>query len=157
MNTNIPKISIIDNLFSHAHSSSNWFKPTFFEWDFKNVNGDILFFTDNDLHKVNLYSNIKKYAWLVESPVVTPQAYNYIYKNWNKFDKIFTHSKTILEKPNACLLPIGGCHIDENDMSYKHEKNKLVSMMYSFKRFTRAFNSDSVINFFILFSKVNSF
>lgn len=136
----LPKISIIDNLFSHAFSSSNWFKPTFFEWDFKNIDGDILFFTDNNLHKVDSYSNIKKYAWLVESPAVTPQAYNYIYENWNKFDKIFTHSKKILEKPNAYLLPIGGCHINENDISYEHEKNKLVSMMYSFKRFAPGHN-----------------
>lgn len=130
-----PKISIIDNLFSHAYSSSNWFKPTYFEWDFKNIDGDIIFFTDNNLHKADSFSNIKKYAWLVESPAVTPHAYNYIYENWNKFDKIFTHSKKILEKPNAYLLPIGGCHIDEKDISLQHQKNKLVSMMYSFKRF----------------------
>ena len=131
----LPKISIRDNLFAHAYSSSNWFKPTYFEWDFKNVSGDVLFFTDNNLAEADLYGNIKKYAWLVESPAVTPKSYAYIYNNWNKFDKIFTHSKKILERPNANLLPIGGCHIDEKDVSYEHDKTKLVSMMYSFKRF----------------------
>jgi hypothetical protein len=135
MNTKKPKISIKDNLFCHAFSSSNWFKPTYFEWDFKNVNGEILFFTDKNLKETDSYNGIKKYAWLVESPFVTHDSYEYVYNNWQKFDKIFTHSKKILNLPNSYLLPIGGCHIDEKDISYKHEKKHLVSMMYSFKRF----------------------
>ena len=131
----LPKLSIKDRLFSHAFSSSNWFKPTHFEWDFKSVDGDILFFTDNNASEVKNYQNIKKYMWLVESPFVTPSAYEYVYNNWKQYDKIFTHSKRILERPNAYLLPIGGCHLDENEISYEYEKTKLVSMMYSSKRF----------------------
>jgi hypothetical protein len=52
-----------------------------------------------------------------------------------KFDLIFTHSKKILELKNAKLLPIGGCHLDSHEISLEHEKNKLISMMYSFKNF----------------------
>lgn len=134
---NLPKISIKDHLFSHAFSSSNWFKPSYFEWDFKETNGKCTIFTDKDVKSTITPYNIKKYAWLVESPVITPDAYDYVYQNYSNFDLIFTHSKKILERPNALLLPIGGCHLDENEISLDYEKNKLISMMYSFKRFSQ--------------------
>ena len=132
----LPKISIIDNLFSHAYSSSNWFKPLKFEWNFKTIEGEILFFTDNMAMEAKKYNKFKKYMWLVESPMITPKSYEYVNDNWQDYDKIFTHSKKLLQHPNANLLPIGGCHLDEIEISYEYEKNKLVSMMYSFKRFT---------------------
>ena len=48
-----PKYSIKDSLFSHAYSTSNWFKPTYFEWDFINQHGDFVFFTDQNVRDVN--------------------------------------------------------------------------------------------------------
>ncbi len=133
---NLPKISIRDSLFSHAFSSSNWFKPTFFEWDFKNADGDILFLTDKNVHEHALFSNKKKYVWLVESPVITPDSYNYVYENYTKYDKIFSHSKKILQLPNSYFLPIGGCHLNEDQISLQKEKDKLISMIFSFKNFS---------------------
>jgi hypothetical protein len=129
------KWSIRDSMFSHAYSTSNWFKPTYFEWDFKGIHNDFVFFTDRNLHEAVHLNNIKKYAWLIESPQVTPDSYNFVYNNSTLFDKIFTHSKTILHHKNAYLVPIGGCHLDEESITLNQIKTKLVSMMYSDKKF----------------------
>lgn len=134
---NLQKYSIRDQLFSHAFSTSNWFKPTYFQWDFHNISGEFVFFTDKNVFEVSneQYKNYKKYAWLVESPVITPDAYKFVENNPTLFDKIFTHSEDILTNSNAYLVPIGGCHLDENEIGLHHEKTKLISMMYSFKNF----------------------
>lgn len=131
------KYSIRDQLFSHAFSTSNWYKPTYFEWDFKNLDGEFIFLTDNNVFEVNNpeLNNYKKYAWLVESPVVTPNSYTFVEQNPHLFDKIFTHSEKILSNNNAYLVPIGGCHLDEDEIGLKYEKTKLISMMYSHKNF----------------------
>ena len=130
------KWSIRDSMFSHAYSTSNWYKPSFFEWDFANIHNDFLFFTDRNVYEVVNFNNIKKYAWLIESPQITPDAYNFVYDNHFLFDKIFTHSKKLLQLSNSYLVPIGGCHLDEDEISLQHSKTKLISMMYSDKKFT---------------------
>ena len=131
------KLSIKDGLFSHAFSSSNWYKPTHFEWDFNNITNDFIFLTDPFVFKVDDFSKLKKYCWLVESPHVTPKSYEYVLNNGNKFDKIFTFDREILEKYNhSYLLPIGGCHLDEIEISNQYPKDKLISMMVSNKKFT---------------------
>lgn len=130
------KWSIRDSMFSHAYSTSNWYKPSFFEWDFANVHNDFLFFTDRNVHEAINFNNIKKYAWLIESPQITPDAYNFANNNHLLFDKIFTHSKKLLQHSNSYLVPIGGCHLDEDEISLQHSKTKLISMMYSDKKFT---------------------
>ena len=135
---NLPKISIRDKQFSHAYSTSNWFKPTNFEWDFKNLHGDFVFLTDTNVHEVNNteFSNFKKYAWLIESPEVTSYAYTFVEENARLFDKIFTHSERILNNnSHAYLVPIGGCHLEEEEIGLQCEKTKLISMMYSSKNF----------------------
>jgi len=136
MSLEFPQISIKDSLFSHAFSSSNWFKPSYFQWNFKEIIGDCVVLTDKNLKDASqIPPNIKKYAWLVESPVITGDCYQFAYDNYELFDVIFTHSKKLLERPNAKLLPIGGCHLDENEISLEYEKTKFVSMMYSNKNF----------------------
>ena len=129
------KIPIRDSLFSHAFSTSNWFKPSYFEWDFKSAPKDFIVLTDNDLFRVNEFENIKKYAWLVESCAVTSSAYRFVINNYQKFDVIFSHHEEILKLPNARLVSIGGCHLLDNEIGLHHKKNKLVSMMYSNKNF----------------------
>jgi len=139
---NKPKLSIKDTMFSHAYSTSNWFKPTDFEWDFNNQHNDYLFFTDQNVFEIEYqqYNNLKKYAWLIESPAVTPKSYDFVQNNPHLFDKIFTHSKKILENSNAYLVPIGGCHLEESEISLDHKKSRLISMMYSNKKFSEGHN-----------------
>ena len=100
------KISIKDTLFSHAFSSSNWFKPENFEWDFKNINHDYVILTDDFILNHNLFNGLRKFAWLVESPSIRPNSYDYVRKNGSNFEKIFTYipkSQTI--KFNNLIKP----------------------------------------------------
>lgn len=133
----LPKWSIRDGQFAHAYSTSNWFKPTYFEWDFKNIITDFVFLTDSHVHSVTSpeYAHLKKYAWLVESPAVTRGAYEFVEANPNLFDKIFTHSEKLLQLPHSHIVPIGGCHLEQEEIKINHNKSKLVSMMYSGKNF----------------------
>jgi len=129
------KLSIRDQLFHHAYSTSNWFKPIEFEWDFVNLHNDFVFLTDQNVFQVSdpELKDYRKYAWLVESPVITPKSYQFVAQNPTLFDKIFTHSEELLKHAHAHLVPIGGCHLDQADISLDHTKTKLVSMMYSNK------------------------
>jgi hypothetical protein len=137
----IKKISIKDTLFSHAFSSSNWFKPDNFEWDFNNVNSDYIFLTDDYIINHEKFIGVKKYAWLVESPSIKPNSYKYVLENGHKFDKIFTFDSEILDKyKNSYPLYIGGCHLSEDEISLNHKKESLISMMISSKNFTPGHN-----------------
>jgi len=132
------KISIKDSLFSHVYSSSGYNKPSYFEWDRNNQHGDVIFLTDSHVFEVDLIpANIKKYAWLLESPSITPNSYEFVYNNSQLFDKIFTHSKKILDTTkNSYFSPTGGCFLKNDEIKYDYEKTKLISMMISNKKFT---------------------
>jgi hypothetical protein len=127
------KLYIHDNMFSHAKSSSWYNEPALFDW-VRKYDEDYLIFTDNSLQYVDNYNNQKKYAWLLESPIITPSAYEYIKYNHNKFDLIFTFSKELLTiSDKFVLIPLGGCWIDNEDMVI-HEKTKNVSIILSSKK-----------------------
>ena len=71
-------------------------------------------------------NNQKKYAWILESPVISPAAYEFIGNNHNKFDLIFTFSKELLAISDKFILtPLGGCWINDEDKNI-HEKSKEV-------------------------------
>ena len=133
------KLFISDNLFSHANSSSWYNSPKNFEW-VRDDNGGHIVLTDNNLIYVSNYNNKKKYAWLVESPLVTNHSYEFVKKNSHLFFKIFTFDKEILETTNNSILtPIGGCWILEKDRKI-HNKNKKVSIIASNKKHLEGHN-----------------
>jgi len=142
------KLHIIDNIFGHAHSSSWYNKPREFEW-VRDYNSECMVFTDNSLKTVDNYKTNKKYAWLVESPKITPHAYEFIKTNINKFDKIFTFSKELLNSSEKFVFnPHGGCWIDEEDRII-NDKTKMVSIIASPKTITEGhILRHSVINTF---------
>ena len=92
--------------------------------------------TDHSLHHVDNHNNQKKYAWILESPVISPGAYEFISNNHNKFDLIFTFSKELLDISDKFILtPLGGCWINDEDKNI-HEKYKDVSIILSSKQTT---------------------
>lgn len=129
------KLHIVDTLFLHAHSSSWYNKPTNFDWC-REPNEDYVIFTDNSLKMVDDTTSKKKYAWLIESPLITPNAYEYIKNNHHKFDLIFTFDKNLLGiSDKFVLVPIGGCWIEEKNRIV-HNKSKLISIILSYKKTT---------------------
>jgi len=132
------KLPIIDHLFSHA-SSSSFDNPMNFIWDRENIlNYDFVILTDDTLHHVDFIKsqNKKVYAWLLESPHVKPHAIDFIKKNYDKFDKIFTHNKELLDLSDKFVLQTyGGCWIPKEERKI-HEKTKSISFISSRKRST---------------------
>jgi hypothetical protein len=126
---------ILDTMFSHAKSSSWYNEPELFEW-VRKYDEDHLVITDFSLHNVDEHNNPKKYAWILESPVISPAAYEFINNNHNKFDLIFTFSKELLAISDKFILtPLGGCWINDEDKNI-HEKSKDVSIILSSKQTT---------------------
>jgi hypothetical protein len=122
-------------MFSHAKSSSWYNEPNLFEW-VRKYDENHLVVTDHSLMNVDNFSNNKKYAWLLESPEITPFAYDYIKENYDKFDLIFTFSKKLLELSDKfILLPYGGCWVEDGDRKI-HDKTKDVSIIISAKKST---------------------
>ena len=129
------KLYIHDRMFSHAKSSSWYNEPELFEW-VRKYDEEHLILTDFSLTEVDNFNNPKKYAWLLESPDITPHAYEYITKNYDKFDLIFTFSKELLEiSDKFVLIPYGGCWIDWEERMI-HVKSKEVSIILSSKKTT---------------------
>ncbi len=125
------KLPIFDNMFSHTHTSSWYNKSSIMEWD-RNLNLNYIFTTNPNVD----FKDKKIYMWLIESPEITTNDYQYVKDNANKFDKIFTFNREILESISSSrFTPIGGCWINESDRKI-HEKNKLVSIISSGKNQT---------------------
>jgi hypothetical protein len=128
------KLQIVDSMFSHAHSSSWYNHPTEFTWVREN-HGDVVVFTDTSVDQVDRITKNKKYAWLLESPLITSSQYNFIKNNFDKFDSIFTFDNELLElSPKFKLVPLGGCWVKKEDRLV-HKKSKLVSTIVSNKKF----------------------
>jgi len=128
------KLHILDDLFLHSNSSSWYNKPTMFDW-VRSSNIELTVLTDNLLKTVDNVISKNKIGWLVESPLITKSSYDFVLKNYNKFDKIFTFDKSILDVvENSELLPIGGCWINDEDR-FVHNKTKGVSIISSSKNF----------------------
>jgi hypothetical protein len=129
------KLYIMDVMFSHTKSSSWYNQPTKFEW-VRKYDEDHIILTDTSLHNVDYLKNKKKYAWILESPEITSDSYEFIKSNFYKFDKIFTFDSELLKIDNRFIFtPIGGCWIEEKDRIIS-KKNKKTSMIISEKKQT---------------------
>lgn len=128
------KLFILDSLFSHTQSTSLGNVPSNFDWVWS-VNEDLIIMTDSHVDSVGSIKSKRKIAWLIESPLIMGKSYNFVKNNSDKFEKIFTFSREILETTsNSELVPIGGCWISENQRVI-HPKNKNVSIISSQKNY----------------------
>lgn len=140
--SNTIKLFLEDSTFAHCTFSTNPTVQTNFEspieWDRSgNYNPqDLVVYTENLLHKVNdrERGSGKNIAWLVESPGVIPYQTQWLYNNGDKFDVIWTHDESILNKwDHAILLPIGGSWLADEDKGI-HLKTKDFSIIASEKK-----------------------
>ena len=128
------KVKIIDNTFKYCKPMMSFHKSEFVEFiKVSNGNsGELLFITDFSLHNVDDYDGVK-IAMLVEPIEINPAIYDFINFNNNKFHKILTYDKTLIETyDNVEFYPHGGCWINTKDhIIYK--KSKLISIIVSDK------------------------
>lgn len=125
------RLFIDDIHFTHSISSSYYNHTKNFDWVRNYTNQDIIVITD--LKNITKYQNKKVYGWLIEPPTLVPDQYNYAKNNYEKFEKIFTYDKDLINISNTFhLLPIGGCWINENDRRV-YNKNKNICTIASNK------------------------
>lgn len=107
-------------------------KPKNFTWvKTNNPVTEKTFVTDNFIP--SLHTGI---AWLVEPPAVISAPYQWIKNNNKKYKYVLTYSEELLKRgENFLYYPFGNTLLDEKDFNL-YEKNKLISMMLSNKRFT---------------------
>lgn len=104
-------------------------------WDSSAITKDdkVVIYTEHRLRE-KLDSTITNIAWILESPEILPDEYNWIEKNNEKFSHVFTHQKYLLDKgKNFLYAP--GC---SSWISHKgiHKKNKILSIIASSKNYT---------------------
>lgn len=125
------KLFIEDRHFAHSVSSSYYNQTKNFDWVRDYSNDEIVVVTD--LRNVTKYPNKKVYGWLIEPPTLIYEQYQYAVNNHNKFEKIFTYDKNLLNISNVFhLLPIGGCWINKKERKI-YEKNKNICTIASSK------------------------
>lgn len=129
------EIGLIGGGFQHAYSTTLWKHPTFFKWD-KGKKRNITFYIDESIKDgINDKTSFRKFAWLVESKLIIPDAIKYVKENWelisNSYEYLFTHQKEIYDlADNFIYLPPHGYWVENPEIS---KKTKLVSMISSNK------------------------
>lgn len=119
-------ISLLDSCVAHEPFR-------FSECDRANLNHEKILMTDNFV-----FSEVKnkhKFCWLIEPQTFIKNEYHYVINNIQKFDKIFTHSKLMLDNcSNSIFMPYGTTFLSENEFKL-YKKTKLISMISSNKNF----------------------
>ena len=135
------KINIFDSCFSHLTYSIPNRNSEYIKYERnKLIYKGITIFTDNYLSNPIVRLVISKYkiAWILEPRSIHPHVYRKIIELDKWYDFVLTHDKSLLdhnpEKYKFC--PVGGCWITDENCRI-HEKNKLISMIYSNKTSTK--------------------
>jgi hypothetical protein len=126
------KIKLIDeNLVGQPGLSRYIAPPTNWERDIDNH--DIAIYVDRLGYLSELDETKTNCAWIIEPSIINGENYTHTINKKDKFKYIFTHDKNVLSRAeNAVFIPHGGTWMREEDISI-HEKNKLVSFIFSWK------------------------
>lgn len=132
-------INIIGDSFKHCLYSNNPLPPTSFfpkiQWSWDIVSTDVCVYVDSAIQNPSSKFD-RNVCWLLEPRELIPDKYDFIEKNNNKFDFVFTHEKTLLDLgENFKLIPYGGCWIPEDKRVMPTHKDRLVSIIASNKNF----------------------
>jgi hypothetical protein len=121
-----------DTRFAHSTSSSWYNKPTGFEWKRENFQESNFIILTN-LETLNSFKEKKVFGWIIEPPEIDSFQYEYVKKNINSFEKIYTYDENLLKISDKFdFLPIGGCWIEETDWGI-YDKNKVINIIASSK------------------------
>jgi hypothetical protein len=135
------QILLQDNCFYGDAGCSKMHPPEYFKWNrgvYAEGDPKIVFLTDYCLNLVDhpCYNGFKKIAWLIEPLVIYPHSYEYVSKNFQKFDHILTHHIELMGViPNALFYPSAMSWIKKEDWQ-KYNKTKNISLFASSKNFT---------------------
>lgn len=128
------RFSIDDIQFPQYNVSGGYIQPEYMEWERNEILNNTIFLTDYALPKVFEYKHkgVNVNAFIIESPWNTKFPHLFAELNYNLFDRIYTHNKTLLKLPNTKYIPLGGCWISPEYRKI-FSKTKLVSYVVSKK------------------------
>ena len=126
------KIKLIDENLVGQPGLSRYLDPET-NWERFPENYDVNIYVDRLAYVSEIDTNKVICAWLIEPSIINGEYYINVVKNKDKFKYIFTHHKSILpQAENAVYIPHGGTWMRNEDIGL-HEKNKLVSFIFSWK------------------------
>lgn len=132
---------IRDIAFSHVPSSAGYDDSQYIEWDRNSpvLPNDTIFFTDTEILKVHNIEYVKckkKIAWLLESPAVIPNIYEWMCNGgYMYFDHVLTHKQNwVDEYPEKMKwVPVSSIWTPKTECGL-HLKSKLLSAIVSDKK-----------------------
>jgi Glycosyltransferase family 10 (fucosyltransferase) C-term len=132
-------VKLVDGNFAHHTLSRLSCDQQYYDalaWDRGSISpDDTVVFTDGALSMVDSRLSTK-IGWLIESKLIAPHAYEWMAKNHDRFDHVWTHDRELLEgNPKCRFVPVGGAWIFEKDQRM-HDKSKLLSIIASEKTAT---------------------
>ncbi len=76
-------------------------------------------------------------AWLIEPPVISKHPYDWVAANNTKYKYVLTYCEDLLNRgENFLYYPFGNTMLDEDHFDlYQNDKEKIVSMMVSYKKY----------------------
>lgn len=128
------RLSLDDVQFTQFNVSGGQIPSKYIEWERQELLNNTVFLTDFTLPKVFEYKlrGINVNAFIIESPWNTLYQHKLAYLYSHLFDKIYTHNKTLLKRPNARFIPAGGSWVISEQRKV-HNKTSLVSFVVSSK------------------------
>lgn len=135
------KIKLVDTHFAHAKYSTDIQESKYIEWDRSPIKKDdqIGVYTDTSMDRPYSERPKMKIGWMLESPAITAPYHQQIKRpEINKdFDLILTNNKEHIDlNPDKFkFCPTAGCWINPQEQQI-HSKTKLLSAIFSEKRFT---------------------
>lgn len=137
------EVQLYDSIFEHTfphvgyYTASNYDEPKKIKWVKNNPPHQLAVFTETHLDIASSVDSKIKIAWLVESEGIHPWAIEKIIQTEDSFDYIFTHNEKLLERSNKYhKVLVGSSRIEKEDIDKEFNKNKLVSMIASYKTMT---------------------
>jgi len=130
-------LNLIDRTFDHSKLGfcSDYQTSNMFQWNRTPQGGDVVY-TDITLNTVKHNPIGSNYAWLIEPIDIASNNYILVDKIKDKYDRIFTHEKTYIDKGAPYeFVPFGCCWIKPEDHKI-WTKTKLLSIIASNKSAT---------------------
>ena len=131
------KIKLLDDTLNPYDYLSHHVVPSEPVWKRDMESPDVVVgIANNGMRQLDNYSGVIKCAWVIEPEIINGEDYQYTINNQDKIDYIFLHDlrkKEYFNGDKFVYIPHGGTHLRNEDIQI-HEKNKLVSMIFSNKQ-----------------------
>jgi hypothetical protein len=131
------KIKLLDTDLLPYDYMTHHIQPNPLVWDRNENNPDVVVgIARNGISQLDSYPNCVRCAWVIEPEIINGDDYINVIKNQEKYDYIFLHDlskKDLIDANKFVYIPHGGTHVRSEDIKI-HEKNKLVSYIFSYKQ-----------------------